>query len=924
MFASNDQVSPALRLLGGSSGYTSDYSFHQVSYAGGWYGLAWNGFNTGNEISINPTADTVAEINTDVVLWGSNTPTTHNPVAYSWVKSMEEMRARGGKVWFIGPEFSEIGIAQADEWIQIKPYTDTALVLGMLHHMITETFNADGSLTGRGLDVDYLDTMVYGFFDSPGYWLNTTSGEIKLTDPSDGSIKIEEVPAGQSLSAYIMGSDDRLTKANYDESNYTAKTFGGKRNKATCSYTGKTNSEYLYKSHFNEPKTPEWAEKITGVPANKIRELANVYLNSNKRIWNEWAGGLQKQAEGVTGVIAIQNLCIISKVWGYRGGGFMNQAIAPVRIANANQLTDAEVQESLKWNDVPAMRVHPQPSVAQWHNAIKAAFGDELRANGYKPDNIADWGNDGNTAKGYVYSDNGGVKALVNRNESFKSGNGTLETYTDGSDTFFEYDGHNDGSGATYAGFRFILNTGGNIPVNQHPNCSDLAKMYEYLPTYGYGDHPVSDMADAFYLVTFDNFMSPSARYSDYVLPAKTTWEQEDFKSLDQSDGTNLYIDNVIAGPGESKSTWDFARDFIVACGGNVAQFTGGDKNTTFKDVVQKAFAKKSADGSGPYAGKSWKDFLEKSFITPEYNTSAESFSKGSLRTALDTYLRGNKQDPFINDTNKVTCATHNNHYGFGAGQYSNPGACPNVASRFMVYMPQLVWCYENAYSKWHGHLPAAQRGQSNRDEENDPIVYPITMYYDYQDYFAQAYKVNRSELTREKGYFLLTTTHDRFRAHSSQAENPYLRELTHRVIGGSLYSGNDSGHYAISNGDNSITFPALNSLIGEDGKPVAGAEDKASYHDIWVNDEDFADFNDGDLVKVYNNVGTVYCTIRKTARCVKGYVGLHQGCWYDPRTIDGKTVDVGGNCNTIMASRPSRYDHGNAAQSAMVKIERV
>ena len=149
------------------------------------------------------------------------------------------------------------------------------------------------------------------------------------------------------------------------------------------------------------------------------------------------------------------------------------------------------------------------------------------------------------------------------------------------------------------------------------------------------------------------------------------------------------------------------------------------------------------------------------------------------------------------------------------------------------------------------------------------------------------------------------------------------MRELTHRTKGGALYSGNDSGAYAVSNGDN-ITFPALNSLIGDDGQPVAGAENRASYADIWVNDEDFAEFNDGDLVKVYNNVGAVYCTIRKTARCVKGYVGLHQGCWYDPRTINGQTVDVGGNCNTIMASRPSRYDHGNAAQSAMVKIERV
>lgn len=939
VFASNDQVSPALRLLGGATGYTSDYSFHQVSYAGGWYGLAWNGFNTGNDISINPTADTVALHNTDVVLWGSNTPTTHNPVAYSWVKSMEEMRARGGKVWFIGPEFSEIGIAQADEWIQIKPYTDTALVLGMLHYMITKTVDTDGTIhKGQGyLDLDYIDTMVYGFFDSPEYYLNTTDGTISLTNPSDGSIKIEKVPDGKSLSAYILGStDDRLVQAKYGNSNYTATQFGAAtpRNKAVCSYTSASATpSFAYKSHFAEAKDPEWASKITGVPADKIIELAEVYLNSDRRIWNEWAGGLQKQAEGVTGIMAIQTLCILTKVWGYKGGGFMNQAITPSRTANANQLTDAEIQANVKWGEVAAMRAHPQPSVAQWHNAIKAAFGDELYTNGYRPDNIADWdyeeGGEKRTAKGHAYLDDGGVKALVNRNESYRLG--SLQTYTgDDGGTYYDYDGRTSGTGATYAGFRFILNTGGNIPVNQHPNCSDLAKMYEYLPSFGHANgFNVESEADSFCLVTFDNFMSPSARYSDYVLPAKTTWEQEDFKYLDQSNNTNLYIDDVIPGPGESKSTWDFARDFIAACDGDVAKFTGGDATTTFKDVVMKAFATKSAAGVGPYAGKTWEEFLEKPFITPEYNTTYEQFTKSALRTNLESYLGGNKQAAFVKEAAGyyVDCATAGNHYGFGSDGYSKPDECYKTAYRFMVYMPQLVWCYENAYSKWHGHLPKEERGQKNIDIDGDPIVYPIIMYYDYQDYFAEAYGVDRSELTRENGYFLLTTTHDRFRAHSSQAENPFLRELTHRTKGGALYSGNDSGAYAVSNGLNAEgyeTFPALNTLIGEDGQPVAGAENRASYADIWVNDEDFKDYKDGDLVKVYNNVGAVYCTIRKTARCVPGYVGLHQGCWYDPRTINGQTVDVGGNCNTIMASRPSRYDHGNAAQSAMVKIEPV
>jgi anaerobic selenocysteine-containing dehydrogenase len=56
----------------------------------------------------------------------------------------------------------------------------------------------------------------------------------------------------------------------------------------------------------------------------------------------------------------------------------------------------------------------------------------------------------------------------------------------------------------------------------------------------------------------------------------------------------------------------------------------------------------------------------------------------------------------------------------------------------------------------------------------------------------------------------------------------------------------------------------------------------------------------------------------------VRGYVGLHQGSWFDPRKIGNEIVDVGGCCNTLMASKPSRIDHGNAQQSAMVTISKV
>jgi anaerobic dimethyl sulfoxide reductase subunit A len=84
----------------------------------------------------------------------------------------------------------------------------------------------------------------------------------------------------------------------------------------------------------------------------------------------------------------------------------------------------------------------------------------------------------------------------------------------------------------------------------------------------------------------------------------------------------------------------------------------------------------------------------------------------------------------------------------------------------------------------------------------------------------------------------------------------------------------------------------------------------------------------DGNLVQVENPIGAVRCVAHLSKRCARGYVDLHQGCWYDPRPLPNSyghdSVDVGGNCNTLMASQPSRVDHGNGQQSAMVKIFKV
>lgn len=978
LFEVNDfgTISPALRLLGGASGYTSDYSFHQGSYMGG-YGTAYSGM-----INMGPTPEFLDRY-MHFVMWGSNIPTTHNPKSFAWTKGIENMKKHGGTVKFIGPELSEIGIAQATEWIRTKPYTDVALILGMLYHMITLTFDDAGNPTGNelALDVDYLDQMVYGFFETPEYWRNTKDGTISLTKPLDETdyVYVAAIPAGQSFSAYIMGDDNRLTKAQYTATNYMASQFAGKpRNTSAAKFIVADNTKYEYKKQINAKKDPEWAQGITGVPKEKIEELAEFYLQCAKDktpVYNEWAGGQLKQNDGTITLYALQSLLIISKNWGITGTGIANNQIGVSKTTDPSEIKASMLRPST-WNAVGKMGPHPKISVTQWHNAIKMAFSKELADNGYVP-NIPDWTKASGAGKpkynagqkGQVYFDDGGVKSLVNRQGITGVGKDAPETFTTTinmkvpgkgtvpvTHTYYNF----KGSGYTnnqvltgdladktnddkvlFSGFRFILNSAGNIPMNQHANPIDSARMYKALPTFGYGEHQAADMADAFYLVTFDNFMSPSARYSDYVLPAKTTWEQEDFVTIENS-GT-LYIDSVIPGPGESKSSWDFVRELIYHYGGQdkAKQFTGLESTSSFRDVVQKVFnddirhkpsLSTASNTFNPYYGKTWEEFLEKPISHAKPVTERAEMTTNSIRAA---YEAKQPMDPFYPGVLTVDWSNDSGVFGFGNDLYdtgihsfAETDTCPKQTGMFQVYSGTLVWRYENLYSKWHGYLPKDRQGQINRDEEGDPIAWPIPVYFNYQDHFRVAYGLDSNDKLKDR--YLLTTTHDRFRAHSSQAENPFLRELTHRTIGGALYSGNDSGAYAVSNGlnkDGFETFPALNTLIGKDGKPVAGAENRASYADIWVNDVDFADFNDGDLVKVSNEIGAVYCTIRKTARCVPGYVGLHQGCWVDFRgDINNKDslIDVGGNCNTLMPSTPSRLDHGNGVQSAMVKIDRV
>ena len=971
---------------------TSDYSYHQFHFGRFLTGHPGIDYAYNKAFNIGMHLPHVAGVVKNVVSFGTNATSTNNSVAWPYIRAMELLRARGGKNYFIGPELTDTVVTCATDWVQLRNYTDSALIMAMFYEMIINTFNEDGTIMDNPwLDVAYLDTMVHGFFDSPEYWVHVGvkgSGSaakppIVTEIPSTGVIsfdtptssieqyrKINAVPAGKSLSAYVMGSDDRLTKATYDTTGatatYTSKMYNGKqpkRNLGTCSYTAVKGDQtkYMYKKDLKLAKTPEWAEKICGTPAATIRKLAKMYCDPAEHpIFTEWAGGVQKQDNGVVNIFSIGALLCVTKTFGLNGEGLFGPWASSIDkhgdigasgsyLKNTGSIPGGRPVAFKSIDNIPSV------SCKEWFNGIKFAFYDELKEKlgGDLNKYIPEW----DTNDRFVY-DNCGTKAGV---KFVYEGNvrSYPKTYTDadGKD-YYDYEGrgsNNTGGGAVTpirSGVRMIFNAGGNIPINQHMNANDTALVYKTLSVSG---DPAN--AETFCLVTFDPFLAPAARYSDYVFPATVLLEAGDWTKVG---GETIYRPPVVKAPGETKDGWRYAYEAYKAqaeLGGiNGVSVTNahlkyvGTENSTKMYQSAEVLSLKIVDAAredqaSRFYGMTREEVYAKQYlprknvgtvenITPAGDLNSKAHGK-DLRINLDAYLALNTVErantPFVKlypatGYASANASIENQHGSYVVDIVDGYVGRPEFTGKFHVYNETMVWDYTRRYSKWHGWLPAERRGQTNKDYEGDPIVYPIPMYFNFEDSFNEAYGVfngkTENDVRGNRG-LTLSTTHDRYRVHSSNAENPLLRELNHRTAGGKWLSGNDWKEYAIvpDRHPEGGTAPISQML----STSIANANaTTASWHEIWINTEDAGvrGIADGDLVLVSNPIGKVRCVARVTNRCVRGTANLHQGAWYDPNPIDG--VDDGGCANTLMSSKPSRIDHGNAQQSAYVYIEKT
>ena len=171
------------RLLALTGGYTDNRGV--ASYQGGMFAAGL----TYGTVFCSSTRDDLLNSRL-IIMWGWDPAGTQTGTNTPWI--LARAKESGTRIVAVDPLYSDSAATFADQWIPIRPGTDTAMLLAMAHVMIEENLQ----------DQKFLDTYTLGF---------------------------------DRFAEYVTGKADGV------------------------------------------PKTPDWAEAITGVAAAAIEQLAREY-----------------------------------------------------------------------------------------------------------------------------------------------------------------------------------------------------------------------------------------------------------------------------------------------------------------------------------------------------------------------------------------------------------------------------------------------------------------------------------------------------------------------------------------------------------------------------------------------------------------------------------------------------------------------
>lgn len=401
-------ASPMARLMNAMGGYVNqygDYSAGQLESAlPPMFGDGWVPGNSFADIKHSKL----------VLLFGDNPAACRmsgGGLIYDIIKARQDGMAR---IISIDPRYTDTNTVVADEWIPIRPGTDTALVCALAHVLIKENL----------VDQKFLDNCTIGF---------------------DEEHMPDGIPPNNSYKSYILG-------------------------------LGEDGVE----------KTPAWASKLTGIPEQRIVQLARE-VGQAKPAFIVQGWSLQRQSNGEQTARAICTLAALTGNIGVRGGNTG---------ARESNVGFSFVKFPMLNNNVKAKISH-----YSWPMAIER--GETMTAT------------------------NAGVR----------------------------------GAEKLGANMKFLWSYAGNTIINQHSDINATSKL-------------LKDDTKLETIVVVDNFMTSSAKFADYVLPAVTTQEERDFCDSAKSSIMQylIFADKVVEPLGECKSVYDMCAGIAKAFNPEVEQ----------------------------------------------------------------------------------------------------------------------------------------------------------------------------------------------------------------------------------------------------------------------------------------------------------------------------------------------------------------
>ncbi|MGI1659718.1 MAG: molybdopterin-containing oxidoreductase family protein [Desulfitobacterium sp.] len=221
-----------------------------------------------------------------IIAWGHNPEVTYIPHS----RMIADAKDQGARLVTIDPRFSETA-AKSDQWIAIKPGTDTAMAMAMIKVILEE---------------DLYDAKFAATRSNLPFLVNEANGKLlRQDDVVDGGDHEAFVVWDSASNGPALPSEaaSPVLEGSFKVGELTVKTVFARLKERVVKYT------------------PEYASEITGVPAQEISDLARTYATIKPAMIDSGMSGAQRTSHGVYFVQSLLYLSALTGNLGLLGGG---------------------------------------------------------------------------------------------------------------------------------------------------------------------------------------------------------------------------------------------------------------------------------------------------------------------------------------------------------------------------------------------------------------------------------------------------------------------------------------------------------------------------------------------------------------------------------------------------------------------------